>query len=953
MRDRATKVLQQSGAQIQKFAASASQQLDRVSQAAGRLGKRVTLLGGVFAGLSVRTFATFERTFLTIQGVLRQTAGELEPLRTQILELGASTEFTARQVAAAAETFARAGLSQEEILQALPTAINSATAANIELTQSAEIITSTIKGQNRSFADAAQVMDQFTEASFGANVRIEALGENFPTIAANASQLGFRFEEVVAVLSLLIDRGVDAGEAVTSLNNILIRIGGNRAAQKQLRDLGIELTDSNGELLSLTDQIQVFEERAAAAGSNLEAFSEVAGIFGVRGRTFNTLVNIGSDRVAEFTERISKANGVVDEFSDLARSGLKGGLDQLTSAFEGLQNAFVEALLPQITAFIEKATQTLQILAKLNPTVLATVGAVTAFVGIGGILVGIVGSLTAALLANLPVIAAVTAAVVGLATATELVAQGLKALGVIDETPFDKLANTVRTVREAFRDAEAAAMGFKETVELRINDQPISQVAETAQELEQRFIEADGILSALEDGSRLSLLRQALRETDAATGGAIVQFLAAETAVEDLNKRMQETLDTAGRLPEIRNGLVLGPIAGPIEIPTELLPPGIANTRGVVEQVAEQVENEFQKFLDSSGFSLEVVDEGIRELLSALEEGVFGPDAERLTGQQAKAIREILARELDLEEILGVDPVVGELEDLRRRIELLQRAGVLDEQGLEQARMTMQQIVLEQEGVRLGLSDTEAQILRLETALQTGFLRGVELSGEAIDAVKRRVEELKAAIPPNPEDFWGGFLDGARQAAGAMDTLRATGQRLGNELSAALSSNLGNFFFSLGENINNADLAWREFAASVIRDLGRIAAQQAALGIVGAAFGGGIGGASLFGDGGIAKGGFTPIRAFADGGVVTRPTIGLVGERGDDEAVVPLKGGAIPVVGNTGGAGSVTLNINAIDARGVKEMLISERRTILGLIQEATRTDSEIRRDITAATRGR
>jgi hypothetical protein len=49
-------------------------------------------------------------------------------------------------------------------------------------------------------------------------------------------------------------------------------------------------------------------------------------------------------------------------------------------------------------------------------------------------------------------------------------------------------------------------------------------------------------------------------------------------------------------------------------------------------------------------------------------------------------------------------------------------------------------------------------------------------------------------------------------------------------------------------------------------------------------------------EGGIMHGGFMPFRAFANGGIVTGPTMGLVGEGRYSEAVVPLPNGkSIPV----------------------------------------------------------
>ena len=62
--------------------------------------------------------------------------------------------------------------------------------------------------------------------------------------------------------------------------------------------------------------------------------------------------------------------------------------------------------------------------------------------------------------------------------------------------------------------------------------------------------------------------------------------------------------------------------------------------------------------------------------------------------------------------------------------------------------------------------------------------------------------------------------------------------------------------------------------------------------------------ASVFAaEGGIFAGALRPIAAFAGGGIVRRPTVAMVGEGGGPEAVIPLKGGAVPVDLNLGGSG--------------------------------------------------
>jgi tape measure domain-containing protein len=106
-------------------------------------------------------------------------------------------------------------------------------------------------------------------------------------------------------------------------------------------------------------------------------------------------------------------------------------------------------------------------------------------------------------------------------------------------------------------------------------------------------------------------------------------------------------------------------------------------------------------------------------------------------------------------------------------------------------------------------------------------------------------------------------------------------------------------------------------------------------------------GAFKFANGGIAAGGF---RAFADGGIVTGPTLGLVGEGRYNEAVIPLPDGkSVPVElgGMAGGMGgevtsNIVVNINNGQMQGngnsngselgrkiegaVKQVLVSELR---------------------------
>lgn len=96
-----------------------------------------------------------------------------------------------------------------------------------------------------------------------------------------------------------------------------------------------------------------------------------------------------------------------------------------------------------------------------------------------------------------------------------------------------------------------------------------------------------------------------------------------------------------------------------------------------------------------------------------------------------------------------------------------------------------------------------------------------------------------------------------------------------------------------------------------------------------------------FKEGGVLPGQFVPIRAFQHGGIASRPTLGLIGEGGSSEAVIPLKGGKVPVdIRGRGGDTqniNVTFAINAVDAKGIDRLLYERRNMITGMIRQEIR----------------
>ena len=98
-------------------------------------------------------------------------------------------------------------------------------------------------------------------------------------------------------------------------------------------------------------------------------------------------------------------------------------------------------------------------------------------------------------------------------------------------------------------------------------------------------------------------------------------------------------------------------------------------------------------------------------------------------------------------------------------------------------------------------------------------------------------------------------------------------------------------------------------------------------------------------EGGILPGSFAPIRAFADGGIISRPTLGMIGEGGVPEAVIPLKGGKVPVevMGRDRGAMNININVIAADTKDFDRLLMDRRPLIMSMFADSMRNASGMR----------
>lgn len=270
--------------------------------------------------------------------------------------------------------------------------------------------------------------------------------------------------------------------------------------------------------------------------------------------------------------------------------------------------------------------------------------------------------------------------------------------------------------------------------------------------------------------------------------------------------------------------------------------------------------------------------------------------------------------------------------------------------------------------------------------------REFEAGRITIEAYRVAVESLQQEGERTRAIYDAGFFGGMQQAAGAaaeqLSNMVEQGRQAFGSLASTISSALGRAFDGVADGTLKVRDAFRDMAEDIVRQIGKIAAKLATIGIIRALFPGfgQVGAqsnfASLFvpqfAEGGVVQSGGArpvletsrssyqqvarhfrkPVRRFASGGsTVSRPTFFVAGEGQQTEAIVPLPDGrSIPVTfrGSNAGRGqsSQPINVNisytvqAIDSQSFESRLVDQADTLAKLTARGIQEKADLRQAI-------
>ncbi len=306
---------------------------------------------------ATKLYADFDDQLKRTQALSGATAIETMKLEQQAKQLGATTAFSASQVAQAQGNMAQSGLKINEILSATPGILSLASAGQIDMATATDLTTSALNLFGLSAKESTRVADVLAQAQANSAGNTQWFGMALQNVGANAKSLGYTLEQTTGILATLAPAFKDGGSAGTSLNAILrdmtkhmsrngeIMIGTNRVMIAQ-----------NGTMLSM-DKIIANVTKATQGMTDVQKRQALAVVFGDEAmRGFNTLLGQGSETITNLTNKMETSSGVAQTMANTMESGLGGSIRTLQSQVEAMTLSLVEALKPAIVGVLDVTT---------------------------------------------------------------------------------------------------------------------------------------------------------------------------------------------------------------------------------------------------------------------------------------------------------------------------------------------------------------------------------------------------------------------------------------------------------------------------------------------------------------------------------------------------------------------------------------------------------------------
>lgn len=384
----------EAGQKLEEFGNKITKISNKIDNVGSKLTTSLTLPVLAIGTAAISTGNDFEKQMSRVQAIAGATKEELEELTNQAIDLGASTSFSASEVASGMENLASAGFTTHEIMSSMPGLLDLAASSGADLATASEIAASAIRGFGLEASESAHVADVFAEAAARTNAQTEDMGEAMKYIAPVAHTMGISLEETAAAIGIMSDAGIKGSQAGTSLRGALTRLTKpTDKMTKVMEKLGISFYDSEGKMKSLTEIIKMLQDSTAKLSEEQQQYT-LATLFGTESLSgMLSLIQRGPKELNNLTKSFEGADGAAKDMANTMLDNTSGAIEEMKGSLESAGIAIQKTLAPYIKDLTKKIQELVDKFIKLSDEEKENVIKTVALVATIGPAVKIIGKL--------------------------------------------------------------------------------------------------------------------------------------------------------------------------------------------------------------------------------------------------------------------------------------------------------------------------------------------------------------------------------------------------------------------------------------------------------------------------------------------------------------------------------------------------------------------------------
>tara|TARA_R110002020_G_scaffold81777_4_gene202844 strand:- start:4421 stop:6577 length:2157 start_codon:yes stop_codon:yes gene_type:complete len=301
---------------------------------AARLGSMLSF--GVTAPLvamgkqAFDTFSNFENAMMKVNTVTGASVEEFKMLTEEAKRLGATTQFTASQVADLQLVLGRKGFDPTAIKEMEGSILDLALATGEDLSLAADTVASSINAFGLQTDDAASVANTLASAAANSSIQLSTFSTAFGHAGASAKAVGVDIEELSAMMGVLMDNGIKASKAGTGLRKTFMK----------LNEEGIP-----------------FKQTLNALSDGSMTLNQAQGMVGTTAANQLLILSQNREKIAELTNEYDNNTTRLSEMAEAMGNTTFAKVKKMQSAIEGLKLEMGALIADMITPLIHKITQ--------------------------------------------------------------------------------------------------------------------------------------------------------------------------------------------------------------------------------------------------------------------------------------------------------------------------------------------------------------------------------------------------------------------------------------------------------------------------------------------------------------------------------------------------------------------------------------------------------------------